>query len=229
MKGLIAVLLLYSNVFGVVIGSYNVWDIRRDINVISALMQRVDADVWCLQEANGRELFVDVPQIQSGNHLILDNVYYLSVHLSVSGGSHYAAMNNYISQIPDMLTVIAGDFNETPDGIDTYHVAWDLLAMHALQEHGYIRVDTPYQPGTNYYFTHGRGRLDQIWVSPDIKIIASGIPKDPWVGYPSDHAPVWAELNILEPAVIGLVALGGVILLLARWEDHKRRKNEHLS
>ena len=198
------------------VATWNVWDWRTDVAAISRLAAEVDADVWCLQEANGRELFVDVPQIQSGLSATINGVHITSVHLSVSGGSHYAAMQGFVASVPSGPAIIAGDFNETPEGRDTYGQAWNLLAMHALEEAGWVRVDTPRQP-SGFDWTHGRGRIDQIWTTSDIEVLACGIPPDPWNPYLSDHAPVWADVVIPEPSICGLVLLGGVFL----WVDRR--------
>ena len=209
------------------VATYNVYDWSFPKAAISRLAAEVDADVWYLQEANGQQfdpLFVDVPQIQSGRSLTVAGIHITSVHLSVSGGNHYTTMQAFIAAVPDGPAIIAGDFNETPDGRDTYGVAFDLLAMHALTEAGWQRVDTPVQPESGLplaspgaSLTHGCGRLDQIWVMPDIEILACGIPPSPWVRdgqYLSDHAPVWAEVAIPEPPVLALLLAG---LLRLRW------------
>ena len=192
------------------------------------LVAEIAPDVLCAQEFNGLadDLFVDVPvTIEANRSATVAGIHITSVHLSVSGGNHYTTMQAFIAAVPDGPAIIAGDFNETPDGRDTYGVAFDLLAMHALTEAGWQRVDTPVQPESGLplaspgaSLTHGCGRLDQIWVTPDIEILACGIPPSPWVRdgqYLSDHAPVWADVTIPEPPVVVLL-LAGLLHLVQR-------------
>jgi len=210
--------------------TYNVYDWRLSTPAIVALVEEIGPAVLLLQEANGlgESVFVDLPltTIESGRAATVRGLWLASVHLSVGGGNHYAAMGAILEKFPGGPGLIGGDFNETPDEVDTYGRAWDLLAMHALAEAGWTRVDTPRQPASDLVgswagsdWTHGRGRLDQLWLSPGLLWADCGIPPAPWIregAMPSDHAPVWVDVLVSEPAVVGLLGLGLLLLLRPR-------------
>jgi len=222
MKTILGILLLVTLAAADIrVATWNVYDWNYPRAAISALAAEVNADVWCLQEANGREfdpLFVDVPQIQEGRAETVDGVWIASVHLSVSGGSHYSAMVALLATYPGGPGIIAGDFNENPIPAPIFYELYGKMAVDALAAAGWVRVDTPVQPPSTLplaspgsRLTHGMGRIDQIWVTPDIEILACGIPPSPWMRdgqYLSDHAPVWADVAIPEPPVLVLLLTG---------------------
>lgn len=92
--------------------------------------------------------------------------------------------------------VVAGDLNEDPGG-----PVWQRLAELGLQDTG----GASQQPELTFPARHSRHRLDAIWVSGAVQVLAAGIPgrsvrvadvhADDLV-VASDHLPIVADLRL---------------------------------
>lgn len=121
-----------------------------------------------------------------------------SCHLSLDPAERYTQFELLPGQIaPGEHGVIAGDFNEHPDG-----PGWQLLAGRFQDGHPtapwggtFTSVpDNPYQ------------RIDAVFATPGVRVLACGVPHGlPGVGEAdlraaTDHLPVLAVLEIPAPA-----------------------------
>jgi endonuclease/exonuclease/phosphatase family metal-dependent hydrolase len=120
-----------------------------------------------------------------------------SCHLSLDADERYAQFR----ALPEQLTgvphgVVAGDFNEHPDG-----PGWQLLAARLQDAHpaapwGGTFTSVPENPYQ---------RIDAVFATPDVRVLACGVPHglpgvaDADLRAATDHLPVLAVLEIPAP------------------------------
>jgi endonuclease/exonuclease/phosphatase family metal-dependent hydrolase len=84
--------------------------------------------------------------------------------------------------------VVLGDFNATPDS----------AVLDVMRAAGFTRVDTGPSGTTHHFNGRTEGRIiDHILVRGAVTVAAAGVSHArPRGTLPSDHWPVWAELNV---------------------------------
>lgn len=118
---------------------------------------------------------------------------FVSMHLSLDPGERATHTATVLRSLPGGGSlVVAGDLNEGPDG-----QAWMALARRLRV----ASVDAPTFPAGN-----PRHRLDVIFASPELRVVASGMsdtveldPAD--LVAATDHRPVWVDLDLAALAL----------------------------
>ena len=108
----------------------------------------------------------------------------VAVHLGLIRRYRLEQMAEIVSALadmPDMPTVITGDFNEWSHG----------RGMEPLKEHF-----TVHAPGLSYHAARPIAPLDRIAISPDVHLETAGVIQTPLAKRASDHLPVWADLRV---------------------------------
>lgn len=92
--------------------------------------------------------------------------------------------------------ILSGDFN-----FDEHHPSYSLINTSGLVRDAYEKAGFRFAPnGTfNGFMVTGNpvGRIDHIFITNDFQVIRYGILTNTYSGrFPSDHFPVFAELNL---------------------------------
>lgn len=86
-----------------------------------------------------------------------------------------------LAPLPDMPTVIAGDFNE-----------WSRAkGMEPLKDHF-----TVHAPGLSFHAARPMAALDRFVISKDVHLKSAGVMNDAPANRTSDHLPVWADIVV---------------------------------
>jgi endonuclease/exonuclease/phosphatase family metal-dependent hydrolase len=109
----------------------------------------------------------------------------VGMHLDLSGLWRRKQARTILSELdhqPDRLpTLLAGDLNEWRSG----------GCLHDFCKH-----HQSVTLGASFPARGAIGRLDKIFVTPDIKILDSGVHRSLLARSASDHLPVWARIRI---------------------------------
>jgi len=110
----------------------------------------------------------------------------IGMHLDLSGllrRKQARAVLHHLDQQPDKRPVLlAGDLNE-----------W-RIGQGCLRDFGLHHRSVPLGP--SFHARRPVGRLDRMFVSPDVKVVSSGVHRTALAASASDHLPVWAKLAI---------------------------------
>ena len=110
----------------------------------------------------------------------------VGMHLDLSGlwrRRQARAILAHLAHQPFALpTVLAGDLNE-------WRPSQGCLGDFA--EH-----HRPVPLGPTFHAKRPVGRLDRMFVSPGVEVVASGVHSSLTARTASDHLPIWAELGI---------------------------------
>jgi endonuclease/exonuclease/phosphatase family metal-dependent hydrolase len=109
----------------------------------------------------------------------------VGMHLDLSGLWRRKQARTILTELdhqPDRLpTLLAGDLNEWRSG---------GCIRDFCQHHKAVAL------GPTFHARQPVGRLDRIFVSPDVEIIDSGVHHSNLARNASDHLPVWARIRI---------------------------------
>ncbi len=113
-----------------------------------------------------------------------------STHLATHPDERREQMRSLLDALPadGPPLVVAGDFNEETGG-----PAWGLVAGRLTDAAGETATPT-------YSCRAPRRRIDGIFVSPQVSVLAYGVLDSPDARRASDHFPVYAELELPAPA-----------------------------
>ncbi len=92
-----------------------------------------------------------------------------------------AAITAALTNLPDMPTVIMGDFNEWSHG----------RGMEPLQD-----SFTVHAPGLSFHAARPVAALDRFAISPAVHLKSAGVVQTPLAKRASDHLPVWADVSV---------------------------------
>lgn len=102
-----------------------------------------------------------------------------------------AAIAAEVAKRPHMPTIILGDFNE-----------WSRKrGMEALEKDFTIHI-----PGSSYHTARPVAPLDRIAMSRDLELHDAGVHEKGLALTASDHLPIWADIELGEAPVPGLVS-----------------------
>jgi endonuclease/exonuclease/phosphatase family metal-dependent hydrolase len=109
----------------------------------------------------------------------------VGMHLDLSGLWRRKQARTILTELdhqPDRLpTLLAGDLNEWRSG---------GCIRDFCQHHKAVAI------GPSFHARQPVGRLDRMFVSPDVEIIDSGVHHSNLARNASDHLPVWARIRI---------------------------------
>lgn len=110
----------------------------------------------------------------------------VGMHLDLSGlvrrEQAHAVLAHVDQQSERLPLVLAGDLNEWRGGQGCLRV----FGLH----------HRPVPLGPSFHARRPVGRLDRMFVSPDVTIMDSGVHRSTLASNASDHLPVWAKLAI---------------------------------
>jgi endonuclease/exonuclease/phosphatase family metal-dependent hydrolase len=147
----------------------------------TALLVRPDRDV---QDAHAVRLAWRPGRTRRGVAVAtVDGVTFVVLHLSLVRTERAAHLDRLLDEVvPPARAVVLGDLNELPSG-----PAWARLADHLAA----VAVGT----GPTFPAVAPRQRIDAVLVTPDLRVLAAGVPDGPAVERASDHRPIVVDLS----------------------------------
>jgi len=114
----------------------------------------------------------------------------VGMHLDLSGlwrrRQARAILHHLDSQAEALPTVMMGDMNEWSAGRG-------CLRDFGQHHQGAIT-------GPSFHARRPVGRLDRIFASPDVRVVAAGVHRSATAAVASDHLPVWARIGLAGAA-----------------------------
>lgn len=122
----------------------------------------------------------------------------LGTHLGLRRANRAAQVRDLVHMIDHtagMPVVVAGDFNETPDG-----PSWEALGDAGLVDPGDPEGSDPSADEPTFPADIPRTRIDGILVSKELDVVEYGIPRDHAIRadlrVATDHLPVFCVLDL---------------------------------
>ncbi|MGC8203502.1 endonuclease/exonuclease/phosphatase family protein [Aliiroseovarius sp. PTFE2010] len=135
--------------------------------------------------AAGQITRIDLPGLEPRGALAVDlpHLRVVGVHLGLLRWSRIAQLAHIravLNDLPEMPTLIMGDFNEWSmrKGLDTLHDAYRVLA-----------------PGRSFHASRPMAALDRIAYSDNFDLRDAGVCETDESRRASDHLPIWADLS----------------------------------
>jgi endonuclease/exonuclease/phosphatase family metal-dependent hydrolase len=105
-----------------------------------------------------------------------------------TAGDHVMEMRMFMDRaLPEMPTIVAGDFNESPEG----------HAVRMLEGRRYLNALPAFRPGQYTWFGRSIGlemSIDHIMVASSFEILNAWVER----GGKSDHLPVLAHVELVD-------------------------------